>query len=80
MVAAHTEDHMSDIGDDIKATADAIASDASTIKGIEEQKIELEADDPRLPQLSDQAVAVAEDLLQKAILEQQLVAEANSPS
>lgn len=68
---------MSDIEDDIKATAGAIMVDASTITAIEDEKITLDADDPLLADLSAQAEEVATDLLEKAKIERELVAEAS---
>jgi len=70
---------MPDIDDDIKTTADAIVQDAATITSIEEEKLQLDARDPRIAELSAQAVVVATRVLQEAKIELALVAEANQP-
>ena len=70
---------MSEIEDDIKATAVAIKQDAETISDIEDEKITLDADDPRVADLSVEAEAVATRLLEEAQVERELVAQAAQP-
>ncbi len=70
---------MPEIDDDIKTTADAIVQDAATITSIEEEKLQLDPHDPRVADLSAQAVVVATRVLQEAKIERALVAEANQP-
>ena len=65
---------MTEIEDDLRTTAEAIIVDAEAIKDIEQEKLELDADDPRIPGLADQAEAVAKRLLQEAVVERELAA------
>jgi hypothetical protein len=58
--------------DDLRTTAEAIIADAETIKDIEKEKLDLDADDPRIPGLADQAEGVAKRLLQEASMEREL--------
>ena len=66
---------MSEIEEDLRTTAEAIKADAARVQDIEEEKLELEADDPRIPELAHEAEAVAERLLQEAKVERALAAE-----
>ncbi len=43
---------MSDIQDDLRATAESIAADAEQLAAIETKKSKLDADDPRMIELS----------------------------
>ena len=43
---------MSELEHDMRATAESIAADAARLTGIEEEKADLDADDPRLVELS----------------------------
>ncbi len=70
---------MPEIDDDIKTTANAIVQDTATLTSIEEEKLQLDAKDPRVTELSAQAVVVATRVLQEARIERALVAEANQP-
>ena len=67
---------MNELDEDIKATAGAIQADAATITAIEDEKIALDADDPRVEDLSTEAVAVATRLVEEARVERELVVEA----
>ncbi len=67
---------MSELDDDLKATAQSIIGDAGRIGDIEQAKLALDASDPRVATLAREAEAVAVDLLQKAGIERGLAAEA----
>ncbi len=81
MVYRYTEGKrsMSDIDDDIKATAGAIVRDAAIITSIEDEKLTLDADDPRVADLSIAAEAVATRLLQESKVERALAEQAAQP-
>jgi hypothetical protein len=64
---------VSDTEEDLRATAEDIASDAARLTSVEEEKISLEVDDPRLPDLSAEAERLAKAILPKAAAERQLV-------
>ena len=66
---------MNELDEDIKATADAIQADAATITAIEDEKIALDVDDPRVEYLSAEAVEVATRLVEEARVELELVVE-----
>ena len=67
----------SDVGDrgGLRTTAEAIKVDAERVKDIEEEKLGLDGDDPRVPALAVEAEVVAERLLEKAKVERALAAE-----
>ena len=64
---------MSEIEDVLRATAEAIITDAEKVKGIEQEKLDLPPGDARIPELADEAEEVAERILQEAIVERELV-------
>jgi hypothetical protein len=66
---------MPELDDDIRATTASIAADADRLARIEAEKARLDPDDPRLKDLSDEAVDVSEELLGKAHAEEELVEE-----
>ena len=66
---------MSEIEDDLRATAEAIISDAEKVKGIEQEKLDLPPGDARIPELADEAEEVAERILQEATVERELAAK-----
>ena len=66
---------MSEIEDDLRTTAEAIKADATRVQEIEQQKLELDGDDPRIPELAEEAEDVAERLLDEARIERALAAE-----
>ena len=66
-----------DLQSDIQATAEDIAADSEALHGIETEKATLDADDPRLLELSDQAKALARGIASKTAAEHELVLEAN---
>ncbi len=63
---------MSEIDDDLKATADAAAEDARRLMELEQEKGQLAADDPRLTTLSEEARVLGERLAQVTDIEHQL--------
>jgi hypothetical protein len=62
---------------DIQATAEDIAADSEVLQGIETEKASLDATDPRLLELSEQAKTLARDIAAKTVAEHELVVEAN---
>jgi hypothetical protein len=69
---------MSELDDDLHATADSIATDAERLAAIEEEKASLDADDPRMIELSAESERLANGLVPKAGAESQLAKEARS--
>jgi hypothetical protein len=69
---------MSDLDDDLHATADSIATDAERLSAIEEEKAALDADDPRMIELSAESEQLANGLVPKTGAESQLANEARS--
>ena len=68
---------MSELEEDIRATADAIAEDAERLAFIEAEKATLDSADPRMLELSALAEAVAKRLVPSTAAETELVVEAN---
>lgn len=66
---------MSDAHDDLKATSESIRYDANRLKSVEEEKTELPPSDPRVDELSDRAVDVAERISVKANAQRQIADE-----
>jgi hypothetical protein len=62
-----------DLEGDLRATAEDIASDASELTSIEKEKAGLQADDPRLAELSRRGERLARRILPKTIAERELV-------
>jgi hypothetical protein len=69
---------MSNLEDDLRATADSIAGDAERLAAIEEQKQGLEADDPRMVELSAESERLAAKLMPKTIAELDLATKAQA--
>ena len=69
---------MSEIGDDLRTTAEAIVADAELLQAIEQEELALDADDPRLSALAEEAVEVAERLRAEVAMERELAAEADT--
>jgi hypothetical protein len=67
---------MSDLDDDLHATADAIAHDAAAIAKIEEQKTDLPATDPEVVALSAESRRLARRVLTNTDIEAALAKEA----
>lgn len=69
---------MSDLEDDLRATADSIAADAERLAAIEEEKEGLDADDPRMVELSAESKRLAARLMPKTSAELELATKAQS--
>jgi|GEM_PF-1466663 len=67
---------MSELDDDLKATAQSIIRDAERISEIEQVKLGMDAADPQVERLAREAETVAADLLQKAAVEHDLAIDA----
>jgi hypothetical protein len=63
---------MSELEHDMRATAESIAADAARLIGIEEEKADLEADDPRLVELSVESAELARRIVPKTAAEREL--------
>lgn len=63
---------------DIQATAEDVAADAVMLQRVEAEKASLDPEDPRTLALAKQAVALANGLATKTLLEYELVVEAAS--
>jgi hypothetical protein len=71
---------MSDIEDDLRATSESVESDAERLAAIEREKQSLNADDPRLVTLSDEAARLAREIQLKAEAERDIAGEASTAS
>jgi hypothetical protein len=69
---------VADLEDDLRSTADSIAADAERLAAIEEAKQGLEADDPRMVELSAESERLAANLMPKTSAELALATEAQS--
>jgi len=67
---------VSELDDDLKATAQSIIEDAGRISDIEQAKLGMDAADPRVKQLAREAETVAADVLQKAVVEHEIAIDA----
>ena len=67
---------MSELENDLRATAEDIAADAARLAAIEDEKASLGADDPRLLELSAEGEEIARRLVPKTSAESELAAEA----
>jgi hypothetical protein len=63
---------MTELEDDLKATAADIAADASELQAIEEEKTRLAADDPRMSRLARLGERIARRILPKAAAQREL--------
>ena len=63
---------MSELEHDTRATAESIAADAARLTGIEEEKADLDADDPRLVELSVESDKLARRIVPKTAAEREL--------
>jgi hypothetical protein len=60
---------------DLKATADSIRSDAGRLAALEDDKLALDADDPEVGRLSDDAIELASRIVKQTSAERQLSQE-----
>jgi hypothetical protein len=67
---------MSDLDDDLHVTAEAIGADAARIQAIEQEKSTLDADDPRMVELSTESERLAREMVPKAKVELDIAHEA----
>jgi hypothetical protein len=67
---------MADVDDDLRATGETIAADAQRLTDVEREKATLEADDPRMTELSAEAERLAQRIVPLTAAESDLVAEA----
>jgi hypothetical protein len=67
---------LTDTGDDLRATSDAIVADVDRLRAIEERKQELPEGHPELAELSAEAEALARGLVPKTVAERELATEA----
>lgn len=65
-----------DLESDIQATAEDIAADAGVLQLVEAQKATLDVSDPRVLELANRAMELAQGLVTKTVAERELVAEA----
>ena len=66
---------MSEAQDDLRATVDAITTDADRLGEIEAQKRDMEPGDPRLVSLSAEAHAIAKRMVPKTQAELEIATE-----
>ena len=69
---------VSDLDDDVRATAESIATDADRLKQIERTKALLPADDPRVAELAREAEVLIDEMAAKASEQSLLVDNASS--
>jgi hypothetical protein len=69
---------MSDLDDDLHVTADAIGADATRIQAIEQEKLTLDADDPRMVELSAESERLARAMVPKTKAESDIANEARA--
>jgi hypothetical protein len=65
--------------DDLKATEQSIQRDAKKIAELEEQKANLDPNDPAVERISDRVHETAQSLTDKSVAEQGLVDEIQAP-
>jgi hypothetical protein len=70
---------MPDLEGELRATAEDIAADAARLQEIEEEKAGLDAADPRVVALSEEAERLAKRLVPKAAAERELADTAAAP-
>jgi hypothetical protein len=64
-----------DAAQDLRATAGQIRVDIGRLAALEDEKLTLEPDDPRVDQVSDEAVALADRIRRETRVERQLSEE-----
>ena len=62
----------SDLEGDLKATAEDIAADAAQLKALEEEKADLDPEDPRVQELSAKGERLARQLVPKTVAEREI--------
>ena len=66
---------MSDLEQDLRATAEDIAADSSRLAELEREKADLGPDDPRLTALSAEGERLARQILPKTVAERDITDE-----
>jgi hypothetical protein len=66
--------------DDLRATAESITQDAGRLRALEQEKQQLDPQDPRVAELSEQIHELSVDLQGKAAAERQLSDEVSRDS
>jgi hypothetical protein len=66
---------VSELEEDVRATADDIAHDAARLAAIEQEKRAMESSDPRFLELSAAADVIAKQLVPKTVVERVLARE-----
>jgi hypothetical protein len=61
--------------EDLRSTGDSIRADLLSLSRVEDEKGDLQADDPEIDRLSDQAVGLADRIARQARAERQLSEE-----
>jgi hypothetical protein len=69
---------MSELHEDLRATAESIAGDAERLAAIEEKKAKLDDDDPELVGLSREAERIARELVPKTAAERELATDSGA--
>jgi hypothetical protein len=57
---------------DLRATADSIRADVGRLAALEDEKIDLSPEDPRVDRISDEAVTLADRIARETRVERQL--------
>ena len=68
---------MSELESDLRATAEDISADAAKLTRIEDEKAGLDADDPRMAELSAESEQLARRIVPKTVAERELADLAN---
>jgi hypothetical protein len=66
---------MSELQEDLRSTAETMSAEAERLRDIEELKVTLEPDDPRLLALAEEAERIADRLSAMAGIEKELASE-----
>jgi hypothetical protein len=66
---------LTETGDDLRATSEAIVADAERLRDIEERKQELPEGHPELVTLSEEAEQVARAIVPKTVAEREIANE-----
>lgn len=67
---------MNETLEDLQATAEDVSLDAQLLQRIEDEKLRLDPSDPRVLNLSEQAVRIAEGLHAKTVAEREMAEQA----
>jgi hypothetical protein len=66
---------MSELQEDLRSTTETMSAEAERLRDIEELKVTLEPDDPRLLALAEEAERIADRLSAMAGIEKELASE-----